>query len=121
MSNTEVEVFVRKLLEKEQYRLSLHKTNRETGVDIIAKKASSTLYIECIGYKKHTPTRSRDFFEVFFRVISRLNDGAEQCVIALPANFKKGFPQRTRQYSVVGKELVVYFLNYKYGLLIRTK
>jgi|SRR3989344_273679 len=77
----------------------------ETGVDIEATKGDETFHIEVIGFKKHPPQRSREFFEAFFRAISRLNQGATHCVLALPERFKYGLPMRARQYSIAWKRI----------------
>ncbi|MDO9153242.1 MAG: restriction endonuclease [Paludibacter sp.] len=118
MKNSEAEKVLRKLLENDGYSLSPIRKNGELGVDILATKEKQKLYIECIGYKISNPARSKDFFEVFFRAISRLNDEAKECIIALPANYKLGFHQRVKQYSIGWKrigdvfpELQIWFIN----------
>ena len=100
VKNSECEACLRKLLINEGYKLSPRLGNGELGVDIIATNGSIQYYIEVIGYKKAGPTRSKDFYEVFFRVISRLNDGAKRLVIALPIQYRVGFRSRVKQYRV---------------------
>jgi hypothetical protein len=58
------------------YSLSEQRGYGETGVDIVAVKGDETFQIEVIGYKKNPPQRSRDFYEAFFRVVSRLDQDA---------------------------------------------
>ena len=60
----------------------------------------NTLHIEAIGYKKAGPSRAKDFYEAFFRIVSRLNDGATQCVIALSHRAETGLPARAKQHRV---------------------
>jgi len=96
-----VEEAVRAALKAEGYALSAQRTlNGETGVDIIASKLKERLFIEVIGYKTTGPARAKDFFEVFFRAISRLQEGATKCVIALPSPAKQGLPQRAANYGL---------------------
>lgn len=100
MSNPETEKHLRTFLEKEKFELSKERNIGELGVDIIAKKEMKSYYIECIGYNKRNPIRSKHFFEAFFRAISRLNQNADSIVIALPYLFKKGITKRIKQYYV---------------------
>ena len=46
-------------------------------------RAAECPYIEVIAYKSSGPARAKDFYEAFFRAISRLDDGATECVIAI--------------------------------------
>jgi len=90
----------------------------ETGADIIAHKEGIHVFIECIGFQEHPPTRSKQFYEAFFRAISRLKEGAHKCVIAVPARFKRGMPARSRQYGKAwhGEGLERPSQNWKSGL-----
>ena len=87
VKNKEAEAVLRIILEKEGFVQSRVLKNGETGVDIYAQKNEKKYYIEVIGFKKSAPTRSRDFYEVFFRAISRLKDGADYLIIALPKRY----------------------------------
>ena len=100
LTNSETESLLRNYLRRDGYKLSGVRHCGETGVDIVASKNGYSFYIEVIGYKKSPPARSKDFYEVFFRAISRLNDGAKNIVIALPSDFKTGMLQRYRQYQL---------------------
>ena len=97
--NSDTENCLRKLLKNEGYSLSAPRSYGQTGVDILAEKEGEALHIEVIGYKISPPARSKDFYEGFFRAISRLKDGAEKCVLALPEQFSRGLPQRARHYA----------------------
>ena len=99
VANNEAENCLRYCLRSEGYKLSAHRKNGETGVDIIACKEDNQYYIEVIGFKKSPPARSKDFYEIFFRAISRLKDGAKQLVIALPERFGNGLNQRAAHYG----------------------
>jgi hypothetical protein len=88
VANQDVEAALRSCLEAEGYSLSRVRLNGQTGVDILAAKPDEQLFIEVIGFKDSPPPRSRDFYEVFFRAISRLNQGAARVVIALPFSFR---------------------------------
>ena len=104
--NEDVEKNLRKILKTEGYKL-LNKPKKygETGVNILAEKNRKVFHIEVIGYSSSPPKRSRDFYEVFFRVISRLNDNAKHLIIALPKKFNEGFPQRVKQYRVAWEKI----------------
>lgn len=99
MTNQETETILRNLLIQDGYKLSQRLENGYTGVDILAQKDDEKLFIEVIGCKKSNPARSKDFFEAFFRAISRLNNQANLCVIALPNQFKNGMPIRFMNYE----------------------
>lgn len=93
-----IEDCLRGLLSKEGFDLSPKRSNGETGVDIKATRGSDSYFIEVIGYKSSAPMRAKDFFEAFFRAVSRLNDGAEHCVIAWSNRGARGLPARARQH-----------------------
>ena len=111
VSNTETEKALRRCLVAQGYSISQERRNGETGVDVLAERGDERLFIEVIGHSSSPPKRSRDFFESFFRVISRLKDGAETCVIALPKLAKQGLPQR-RCVSMSLRHSVVEFSEY---------
>lgn len=100
VANEATETCLRELLRAEGFRLTEQLENGQTGVDIVATRGSETYHIEVIGHKLRGPARSKDFYEVFFRAISRLNDGAQKIVIALPHLAERGLPQRAKQYGV---------------------
>ena len=68
-------------------------------------------FIEVIGYKVRGPSRSKDFFEGFWRTISRLDEDKEQyfegrtsalqtkIVLAVPNEYKRGMKKRITQYA----------------------
>lgn len=99
ISNADAERCLRAILKENGYKLSSPRKNGETGTDIIAYKGKSKHFIEVIGFKKSPPVRSKDFYEVFFRSVSRLKDGAKSIVIALPDRFGKGLNKRASQYG----------------------
>jgi hypothetical protein len=97
--NKEVESALRNRLISEGYSLTKMRGKGETGVDIVAERNGHKCYIEVIGFKKNPSMRSKDFFEVFFRAISRLKVGAHQIIIALPSRFGNGLNQRAQNYG----------------------
>ncbi|WP_156776995.1 hypothetical protein [Nitrococcus mobilis] len=116
--NDDTENCLREILEEESYDLTPNRGYGETGVDIIASKDGKEFHIEVIGHKSSGPARAKDFYEVFFRAVSRLDDGASQCVIAMPHLAARGLPARARQYGVawnrIGKafpELQIWLVN----------
>jgi hypothetical protein len=109
LSNPETERSLRGALAADGFELSRQRSFGETGVDIVAVKGKETFHIEVIGYKKSPPQRSRDFFEAFFRVVSRLDQGASRCVMALPRPFEAGLPARVRQYRTAWERIAEAF------------
>ena len=105
VSSVDTETAIRHTLINEGYDLSSRRKNGETGVDILAIKDNEAFYIEVIGFKSSAPARAKDFFEVFFRAISRIQDGAKRCVICVPDRMKLGLPQRARQYGIAWKRI----------------
>jgi hypothetical protein len=105
ISNEDTERCLRTVLIGEGYNLSNRRSHGETGVDIIASKGTEELYIEVISYKSSGPARAKDFYECFFRTISRIKDGAQCCVMAMPILAKRGLPARARQYGVAWKRI----------------
>ncbi|MCD4670247.1 MAG: hypothetical protein K8S14_07360 [Actinomycetia bacterium] len=106
LSNRVTEKCLRKILTKENYSLSPELENGETGTDIIAKKGSDILHIEVIGYKKKGPSRAKDFYEAFFRTVSRLNEpDCKHCIIALPSRAKIGLPARATHHKIAWKRI----------------
>jgi hypothetical protein len=107
--NSAVEGALRIALEREGFALSPQRGHGETGVDIVAVKANESWHIECIGYKQAGAARAKDFYESFFRVISRLNDGATHLVIALARRAEVGLPARARQHRVAWERIAEAF------------
>jgi len=105
-SGEQVESVLRKLLPRQRYKL-LNNPRKwgETGADIIAQKGRVRVFIECIGFQENPPLRSKQFYEGFFRAISRLKDGATRCVLALPTRFNKGRNRRAKQYGEAWKRI----------------
>ena len=96
VTSKEVEAIVRSTLAREGYKTSVERGYGETGTDVIAERRDELLHIEAIAFKSSPPARAKDFYEVFFRAVSRLDDGVTACVIALPSRFGMGLPQRAR-------------------------
>ncbi len=100
VTGEQVELVLRRLLPQRGYELlNKPRTKGETGADMIAKKNNEDVFIECIGYQENPSLRSKQFYEGFFRTVSRLKDGASRCVLALPTGFNKGKKQRAKQYG----------------------
>lgn len=106
VTGDQVESVLRELLPEQGYELqNPPRECGETGADIIAQKGRVRVFIECIGFQDHPPTRSKQFYEAFFRAISRLKNGAHRCVMALPVRFGRGMDQRARQYGEAWKRI----------------
>jgi len=99
VSNPRAEDAVRRIMMSEGYKVSSPRARGETGVDLIATRGEERIHIEVIGYSDKPPKRALDFFQAFFRAVSRLKDGATSCVIALPKEYQRGLPQRVAQYG----------------------
>ena len=110
VTGQEVESVLRKSLCQQGYEIqNPPRESGETGADIIAHKEGIHIFIECIGFQEHPPTRSKQFYEAFFRAISRLKEGAHRCVIAVPARFKRGMGARTKQYGKAWRRIGMAF------------
>lgn len=109
IQNKDLEMCLRAALEKGGYSLSHERRYGETGVDIVAQKGDELIHIEVIGYKATGPARSRDFYECFFRTVSRLNDGAKQCVMAMHKQAGVGLPARARHYGEAWRRIGMAF------------
>ena len=109
IENNAVEETLRSILEREGFQLSSARKNGETGVDILATRGPERIFIECIGYKSSGPARAKDFFEVFFRAVSRLDHGAERVVIALSSRAELGLSARALQYRIAWERIAVSF------------
>ena len=98
VKNSEVEECLREILGREDFVLNHKRGYGEMGVDIVATRDEETFHIEVIGYKSSPPARAKDFYEGFFRTVSRLNDGATHCVLALSSRAGVGLPARAGQH-----------------------
>lgn len=106
IKNEDVENCLRKLLTQEEYKLNDPKSFGELGTDIIAKKDNEELHIKVIGYKEPGPARAKDFYEIFFRAISRLNHKTcTKIVIAVPKKFRNGLPRRANHYGIAWERI----------------
>ena len=96
VTSAQIEEVLRPALRDEGYELSAPLQHGQTGTDIIAKKGDEVIHIEAIAYKSSGPARAKDFYESFFRAVSRLDRGATRCVIAQPSRARMGLPARAR-------------------------
>lgn len=99
VSNEQTEKCLCACLTAEGDALSVLHAHGQTGVDVLAKKGDEEVFIEVIGFKQSPPARAKDFYEVFFRAVSRLVNGAKHCVIVLPRRSGLGLPARARHYG----------------------
>lgn len=110
--SSEVEQVVRKYLEEKGCILSPPRGYGETGPDIKATSDAFTWFVEVIGFQKVPPVRSREFYEAFFRLISRdRGNPNDNLVLALPKRFKTGMRQRMKQYPIAWGKLGKAFPN----------
>jgi hypothetical protein len=91
-----VEEVIREHLRGEGYGVSTERLDGQNGTDIIATKGDQCLHIEAIAFKESPSGRAKDFYECFFRAVSRLQHNATHCVLALPSRFGLGLSQRAR-------------------------
>ena len=106
VKGTAVEKVIRSHLLAKGYSVSHPRGRGETGVDIEGKKDGSRYLVEAIGFQDNPPVRSREFYEAFFRVVSRDRDeDSDVLVMGLPKRFKRGMRQRMQQYPVAWGKL----------------
>ena len=118
VSNEEVEQCLRALLVAEGYEMNPPRAYGEIGTDVIAERDGDAWHIEVIGYKKHGPARAKDFFEVFFRSVSRLNDSrVKHCVIAVAKQAEAGLPARASHHRVAWQRIATAFPELKLWLV----
>jgi hypothetical protein len=129
VSSREVERVIRKVLANEGYTTSAERGYGETGTDIVAKRGDKIIHIEAISFKASPPARAKDFYEAFFRAVSRLELDATACVVALPSRFGMGLPQRAKaigrkSWERIGKafpELEIWLVDTSNEKIDRTK
>jgi hypothetical protein len=109
VSAKDVEAVVRAKLVHEGYRVSTERAHGETGTDVIGTRGIESIHLEAIAFKSSPPARSKDFYEAFFRAVSRLELGATTCVIALPSRFGMGFPQRAKASGAAWRRMGIAF------------
>ena len=105
VANNKTEETLRELLIRDGYKLSTQRKSGEQGTDIIAINYDKVIHIEVIGHKEDHNQRARDFYEVFFRALARLNDGAKKIVIAVPAESWRGIRNRANYIRTAWKRL----------------
>jgi hypothetical protein len=105
VSNAAAEECLRRLLAAAGFSLNPARSHGQTGVDVLATRGDERYHIEVIGYKNSGPARAKDFYESFFRAVSRIKDGAVHCVIAMPKQSKVGLPARARQYGAAWQRI----------------
>jgi hypothetical protein len=97
---------LRELLEKEGYKLSSKKGLGKLGPDIKATRDDKTWYIEVIGFEGSGIERVNDFYQAFFRAVSRLNNkDCRHIIIAIPEKSRKILPKRAKIYKVAWKRI----------------
>jgi len=108
-----VEQVIRRYLEGKGCTLSHPKKRGQTGPDIVARHGKYTWFVEVIGFQEKPWIRSREFYEAFFRIISRDRDNPadDTLVLGLPKRFKDGMRQRKQQYPVAWEKLSKAFPN----------
>jgi hypothetical protein len=129
ISGEQVEAVLRKLLPRQSYELrNPPRRKGQTGADILAQKNGRLTAVECIGFQDIPPLRSKQFYEAFFRAISRLEQGVEECVMALPQRFGSGMERRARHYGIAWKriaeafpELEIWLVDTETSRYVRTK
>ena len=98
ISNKDTENILREILKNKGFKLNNGpRLHGELGVDIHAVLNDEIFLIEVIGYKKSGPARAKDFFEVFFRTISRITEDMASLVIAMPLKWEKGLEIRCKK------------------------
>jgi hypothetical protein len=95
VANESVVDALRAALEKDNYIVSPKRPFGAQGVDVIAEKDGEKIVAEVIGYKFAGSSRRSDFAVAFWAAIGRVDIYPDaKIVIALPAEFEKGFGAR---------------------------
>ena len=113
-TNTEIENCLRKLLIKEGYKLRNRSGLFKLGPDIKATKDNENWYIEVIGSEGSGLERVKDFYEAFFKSLSRLNNkDCNHCIIAIPESLRKFLYIRARIYKVAWERIARVFSEFE--------
>ncbi len=101
IASRDVELVVSQYLRDKGYTVvCADRRNGTTGCDIIATNGGQRILIEVIGFQGVAPVRSREFYECFFRAISRDEDlTGDRLVMALPIRFSEGMHQLKSHYA----------------------
>ena len=101
VASRDVESVVNRYLRDKGYAVvCADRRNGTTGCDIIARYGGQRILLEVIGFQSVAPIRSREFYECFFRAISRDEDRTgDRLVMALPIRFSDGIRQRKSHYA----------------------
>lgn len=113
VSAGEVEKIVRAHLTQQGYSLTnAQRKHGETGCDVIAAREGARVFVEVIGFQSVPSIRSREFYECFFRVISR-DQGKpnDRLVMALPKRFADGMKKRQQHYGLAWEKIGTAFPN----------
>ena len=109
-TNTEIENCLRELLIKEGYKLRNRSGLFKLGPDTKATKDNKNWYIEVIGSEGSGLERVKDFYEAFFKSLSRLNNkDCNHCIIAIPESLRKFLYIRARIYKVAWERIAKVF------------
>ena len=104
--NTKIGNCLRELLIKEGYKLRNKIGLFKLGPDIKATKDNENWYIEVIGSEGSGLERVKDFYEAFFKSLSRLNNkDCNHCIIAIPESLRKFLYIRARIYKVAWERI----------------
>jgi hypothetical protein len=110
ITKIEIENFLRELLKSKGYKLSSKKGLGKLGPDIKATRGKKDWYIEIIGFDQSGPERVEEFYNAFFRSVSRLNNrDCKHIVIAMPEESRKSLPIRAKIYEVAWKRIAKVF------------
>jgi hypothetical protein len=90
VTSVQVETVVRSALQAKGYKTSVERLLGETGTDIIATRDREVLHIEAIAFKKSGPARALDFYQAFFRAVSRLEHEPTKCIHRLARSLRHG-------------------------------
>ena len=109
-SNNEIENFLRNILKEEGYKIKGKKGLAMLGPDIKATKDKEVFYIEIAGSDATGLEITNDFYEAFFKAVSRLNNkDCKHCIIAMPESLRKMLHIRAKIYKVAWERIAKVF------------
>jgi hypothetical protein len=110
ITKTEVKNCLEELLENEGYAIRKKIGLFQLGPDIKASKDDKNWYIEVIGSEGSRREMVNDFYAVFFRAVSRLNNkDCHHCIITVPEILSKFLYIRARIYRVAWERIAENF------------
>ena len=109
-TNSEMENVLRDLLKDEGYKLTKRTGLEKLSSDIKVSLDDGGLYIEIIENEEPGVKKNIDFYQAFFKALSRLNNkNCKHIIIAMLESSRKNLPIRAKIHKVAWKRIAEAF------------